>query len=252
MSWNTEWAKDNDQVKLQSYRILTVDKNTTDNNLPTKYALLLFNGFQALDVFGPIDILNTLSINYTLELSILSTDLNPVSTKIEGVFSVGQSIVPTHTLEDAPDDIEVLLVPGGRGSLNTERTQVDIDFIKSTFPKLRYFLTVCTGSILAARAGVLDSKNATSNKLNFDFAITQGPRVNWIRHARWVNDGNIWTSSGVSAGIDMMYAYVTELYGENVAAYIAKDMEYVRNTDASNDPFCNGPSRLNGGCAAYH
>lgn len=68
-------------------------------------------------------------------------------------------------------------------------------------------------------------------------AITQGPRVNWIRHARWVNDGNIWTSSGVSAGIDMMYAYVTELYGENVAAYIAKDMEYVRNTDASNDPF---------------
>lgn len=152
----------------KSYRILMVDKNTTDNNLPTKYAMLLFNGFQALDVFGPMDILNTLSINHTLELSILSTDLNPVSTKIEGVFSVGQSIVPTHTLEDAPDDIEVLLVPGGRGSLNTERTQVDVDFIKSTFPKLRYFLTVCTGSILAARAGVLDSKDATSNKLNFD------------------------------------------------------------------------------------
>ena len=58
-----------------------------------------------------------------------------------------------------------------------------------------------------------------------------------MRHARWVADGKVWTSSGISAGIDMMYAFVAAQYGEDVAAAIASDSEYQRNTDPSNDPF---------------
>jgi putative intracellular protease/amidase len=141
---------------------------------PTKYAVALFSGFQALDVFGPLDALNILSASTPLGLYILSTTLSPVSTipvkdPIPGF--IGQSVVPTHTYQDAPSDIEVLLVPGGQGTRDPELTQPVVDFIASSFPKLRYLLTVCTGSAVAARAGVLDGRNATSNKLAFDWVL---------------------------------------------------------------------------------
>lgn len=61
--------------------------------------------------------------------------------------------------------------------------------------------------------------------------------VDWVTKARWVTDGNIWTASGISAGMDMMYAFVSEMYGEDVAAEIAQRSEYVRNTDSTDDPF---------------
>jgi transcriptional regulator GlxA family with amidase domain len=61
--------------------------------------------------------------------------------------------------------------------------------------------------------------------------------VNWVRQARWVTDGNLWTSSGVSAGMDMMYAFVASQYGEDIAKDLAQSGEYVRNTDSTDDPF---------------
>ncbi|EHK21078.1 uncharacterized protein TRIVIDRAFT_70160 [Trichoderma virens Gv29-8] len=207
---------------------------------PSKFAVALFSGFQALDVFGPLDALNILSYSHPLELYILSTTLDPVSTipaKAPTPGAVGQSIVPTHTYQDAPNDIEVLLVPGGRGTRDLEFTQPVVDFIEATFPNLRFLLTVCTGSSLAARAGVLDGKNATSNKLSFEWVMSQGPNVKWVRQARWVQDGNIWTSSGVSAGIDMIYAFIADQYGEDAATQVATVSEYTRNTDSTNDPF---------------
>ncbi|KAM3473039.1 hypothetical protein MY8738_008598 [Beauveria namnaoensis] len=67
--------------------------------------------------------------------------------------------------------------------------------------------------------------------------MKKGPKVHWVRHARWVSDGNIWTSSGISAGIDMTFGFVAAHYGEETAATIAYRQEYTRNTDPNNDPF---------------
>lgn len=66
-----------------------------------------------------------------------------------------------------------------------------------------------------------------------------GEKVDWVAKARWVTDGNIWTSSGVSAGMDMMYAFITEVYGSDVASDIARKSEYIRNTDQTDDPFAS-------------
>ena len=68
-------------------------------------------------------------------------------------------------------------------------------------------------------------------------ATSTGPKVNWVHTARWVPDGNIWTSSGVSAGIDLTYAWVGHVYGEDVADYVAMTIEYKRWYNASDDPF---------------
>ncbi|KAL9039742.1 MAG: hypothetical protein Q9214_004752 [Letrouitia sp. 1 TL-2023] len=150
-----------------------------------------------------------------------------------------QSIVPTHTLETAPP-LDVLLVPGGLGTRNPDPAIVE--FIRDRYPSLKYLISVCTGAGLLARAGVLDNKKATTNKKAWYDTIQLGPKVKWISHARWVEgvDGsNIWTSSGVSAGIDVILAWVQHVFGEEIAKNIATGIEYERHMDSTNDPFAD-------------
>lgn len=66
---------------------------------------------------------------------------------------------------------------------------------------------------------------------------SHGSGVKWLKQARWAVDGNVWTSSGISAGIDMTYAFIGSQYGEDVADTIAHASEYVRNKDPAVDPF---------------
>ncbi|ORY61748.1 class I glutamine amidotransferase-like protein [Pseudomassariella vexata] len=214
-----------------------------NENPPTKYGVLLFPGFQALDVFGPLDILNILSKYHRpkpMDLVVVAATLDPVSTTVSDA-EFGQRIVPTHTFDTAPEDIEVLLVPGGMGTREDAIAGPAIAYVKKIFPKLRYLLTVCTGSALVAQAGLLEGKRATTNKTVWKWATAQGPNVDWVLEARWVTDNNIWTSSGISAGIsagiDMMYAFVSAMYGEETAQDIADVSEYRRNTDPTDDPF---------------
>ncbi|KAI1268167.1 class I glutamine amidotransferase-like protein [Xylariaceae sp. FL1019] len=204
----------------------------------TRFGLVLFPGFQALDVFGPIDALNILSGTRPLTLSVIAAALDPVPTKLEGSSTrIGQTVVPTHTFDDCPEDIEVLLVPGGQGTRVEPIAAPAREFVKKMYPRLRYLLTVCTGSVLVAQTGLLDGRRATSNKRRMAQAITEVPRVQWVRKARWVVDGNIWTSSGISAGTDMMYAFIADQYGEETAKELAHNAEYIRNMDPDDDQF---------------
>jgi len=131
---------------------------------PVNFGVILFPGFQALDVFGPLDALNILSQTQKMNLYIIAATLDPVSTKLPGPkgSDFGQSVVPTDTFETAPP-LDVLIVPGGQGTRSPE-VSTAIDFIEATYPTLQYLITICTGSGLAARAGVLDGKRATTNK----------------------------------------------------------------------------------------
>ncbi|KAI2637734.1 class I glutamine amidotransferase-like protein [Hypomontagnella submonticulosa] len=217
---------------------MSTQPSSNGGSPPTRFAVALFPGFQALDVFGPLDILNLLSKRTPLSLHVLAATLDPVptGTPITG-HTTSQSIVPTRTFADGFDDIDVLLVPGGFGTRIPENVAPVVEFIRAAYPKLRFLLTVCTGSAVAAQSGVLDGRRATSNKRAWAWATAQGPKVTWVRHARWVTDGNVWTSSGISAGIDMMYAFVAAQFGEAVAQDVANASEYVRNTDPDVDPF---------------
>lgn len=164
--------------------------------------------------------------------------MDPVTTKsLRHLQSIGQSIVPTHTFASAPS-LDILLVPGGLGTRgSTPHVEEAISYIRDVYPHLGYLITVCTGAGLAARAGVLDGKRATTNKRAWSETTALGPKVDWIPRARWVTDGNIWSSSGVSAGLDVVFAWIGEVFGEDVAQSIADGMEYERHQDPSWDPF---------------
>ena len=98
-------------------------------------------------------------------------------------------------------------------------------------------MSVCSGSALLARAGVLDGRRATSNKMFFDLARGQSEKVDWVTEARWVEDGPFVTSSGVSAGTDMALAVIERLYGRERAEQVAILTEYEWQRDADRDPF---------------
>ncbi len=98
-------------------------------------------------------------------------------------------------------------------------------------------MSVCSGSALLAKAGVLDGLRATSNKQFFAFAQSQSDKVRWIEEARWVEDGAFATSSGVSAGTDMALGIIARLYGRERADEIAARTEYEWQSDPARDPF---------------
>ncbi|OJJ72924.1 hypothetical protein ASPBRDRAFT_81985, partial [Aspergillus brasiliensis CBS 101740] len=222
--------------------------NTTTTSPTLRIGVLLFPGFQALDVFGPLDVLNVLSwstnttntnINTstpTLSLSLLSTTLSPISTLPPSIpNALSQSILPTDTLTSSPP-LDVLFIPGGWGTRAPLPEYVE--YIRTVYPTLKYLLTVCTGGKLAARAGVLDGKRATTNKNDWEAVVRDAPRVEWVREARWVVDrSDVWSSAGVSAGVDLMFAWVESIWGKEVAERVERVLEFRRWREADVDPF---------------
>lgn len=205
--------------------------------------MLIFPGWQSLDVFGCLDSLNLLSRDHTeMSLDVISASKDPVSTQPPASVrpswftTFNERIVPTHSFDEV-QRLDVLLIPGGFGLRAPDaELQPYVDFIKRIAPGCQYIVTICTGAALLARSGALDGKRATTNKAAWNYT-SWGPKTNWIAHARWVQDGNIWTAAGVSAGMDTTLAWIASVYGEKAADDIANTMEYTRVKDSSDDPF---------------
>jgi transcriptional regulator GlxA family with amidase domain len=143
--------------------------------------------------------------------------------------------------EAPPPDI--VLVPGGMGTRSLVARRDFTEWLGAWARAPPLVTSVCTGSALLAAAGLLDGYRATSNKRAFDWVAAQGPAVEWVRQARWVEDGNRWTSSGVAAGIDMTLAIVARLLGQVRAEQLADRVEYDWHRDAAWDPFAAGRGR---------
>ena len=187
---------------------------------------MLFENFTALDVFGPVEVLSGTG----------KADIRYVSAE-GGIVTNRQGIRIETEPADTIEEGEVLLIPGGMGTRTIINDATFIEKLAEVGRKSGNVLCVCTGSALAARAGLLDGKKATSNKKVFEWATSGHDKTEWNREARWVRDGDIYTSAGVSAGIDMALGFVTDLIGEEKADEIASRIEYHRNMDADHDIF---------------
>ncbi len=123
---------------------------------------------------------------------------------------------------------------GTRKEITNERM---LGWLRERAASTALVTSVCTGAALLARAGLLDGRRATTNKFAFKWVAQQGPRVEWVKEARWVEDGKFLTSSGVSAGIDMALAIIAKRWDLATAERIATRMEYEWHRDAGWDPF---------------
>ena len=141
-----------------------------------------------------------------------------------------------YGFEDCPP-LDLVMVPGGFGTLAELRNEALLTWLRDRAESAEIVMSVCSGSAILAKAGLLDGRRATSNKRYFQIAVDQGPNVDWVYKARWVDDGNRVTSSGVSAGIDMALHVIDRLYGTKAAESLADLTEYQWHRDADNDPF---------------
>ena len=193
-----------------------------------RLGVILFPVFELLDVFGPLEMFGMLPDR--IEIVVVAERPGPVRS-----FQ-GPEVVAGHGFADCPP-LDLLLVPGGFGTRTEAENPAMLEFVRTRGARAEITMSVCSGSLLLARAGLLDGRRATTNKMFFGEIADASPGVEWVREARWVEDGSVVSSSGVSAGIDMALAVIARLFGEQTAADVALATEYDWHRDAGWDPF---------------
>jgi len=190
--------------------------------------VVLFPGFELLDVFGPLEAFGNLPGLF--RVAMVAGTAGPVAS------AQGPRAVADHGFADCPR-LDLILVPGGIGTREAVEDPGLLAWLARRAAEAEIVTSVCTGAALLARAGVLDGRRATTNKAFFQWVADQGPKVTWVRAARWVDDGKVVTSSGVSAGIDMALHVIARTAGHELSDNLARMMEYEWHTDADVDPF---------------
>lgn len=202
------------------------------NPAPTKetrtLGVVLYPGFELLDVCGPVEMFG----NVGKPLKVITVAQKAGDVKC----TQGPAMKAEYGFDDCPP-LDLLLVPGGFGTIRELNNEKLLSWLRERAAKAEIVTSVCSGSAILAKAGLLDGRRATSNKVYFQMAVSNGPKVEWIKKARWVDDGDRVTSSGVSAGTDMALHVIERLYGEQIAQRIADGTEYQWHRDADDDPF---------------
>lgn len=193
-----------------------------------KVAVLLFENFETLDVFGPVEILGRLPDFF--QVGYYSQD-GGVQCSTQGVK------ILTEKMDQLVSQIDILLIPGGLGTRKEINNIKLISAIQQLAYLSTYVLTVCTGSALLAQSTLLDGMSATSNKRAFDWVKSVRPEVKWKEKARWTVDGKYYTSSGISAGMDMTLGFISDILDEAIADRVAFEMEYEWNNNPDHDVF---------------
>lgn len=193
----------------------------------TDFNIVLFDDFETLDAFGPAEIIGNLPEVYSLKYF-----------SCHGGLVTSRQKLQVHTLPFHEMNTEgVLLIPGGMGTRTLVNDSSFIRKLAAAANAAPFVLTVCTGSALLAQTSLLNGRKATSNKRAFDWVRAVNEAVLWVNQARWVADGRFYTSSGVSAGMDMTLGFISDLHGKSTAQSIADAIEYIWNADKNADPF---------------
>ncbi|MBC7931738.1 MAG: DJ-1/PfpI family protein [Rubrivivax sp.] len=185
-------------------------------------AVLIFDDVEVLDFCGPFEVFSVAGRR---------SDLKPfnVYTVAESAGPViarnNLSVNPAHTFSDCPEP-DILLVPGGYGTRKEMDNPVLIDWVKRCAAKSELVLSVCTGALILAKAGLLDGLAATTHHGAMQLLKEVAPRTEVLPSERIVDNGRIVLSAGISAGIDMSLYVVGRLLGEAQAKETAAYMEY--------------------------
>jgi transcriptional regulator GlxA family with amidase domain len=191
--------------------------------------IVIFEGVEVLDFAGPFEVFSRTRMVPGVD-SRRSDESAPfsvftVARTREPVTAIGGlRVIPHYAFADAPS-IELLLVPGGFGTRALLHDDEVLDWIRAAASAARQVTSVCTGSLLLARAGLLEGRRATTHWAALVLLESMGPGVKVERDARVVDDGII-SSAGVAAGLDMSFHVVEKLCGREVAEETARYIEY--------------------------
>lgn len=191
--------------------------------------MLVYAGAQSLDISGPLEVFalagrqaqeDAPGIEPLYRLHLLSVDTRPV------VLASGLRLLPDTAYADMPEDTDTLMVCGGMGdSLDVVRSDRKlVQWLRAAAGQVRRLASVCSGALLLAEAGVLDDRQATTHWSDVHELRRRYPRVRVQADAIYTRDGEVWTSAGITAGMDLALAMVAADHGQALALKVAKRM----------------------------
>jgi len=183
------------------------------------FGMLVFPQVEELDLVGPWEMVGMWRQigNGPQRCMIVAKTTDPVS------CAKGLSLNP-HVSFDTCPPLDFLLVPGGQGTREAVTDAALVEFVTQQGSRCTAILSVCTGSFVLAAAGLLSGRKATTHWSSLQRLRELG-NVQVVEQ-RWVRDGKIWTAAGVSAGIDLMLAFICETAGEDTAGKVQLGSEY--------------------------
>jgi len=192
---------------------------------PLNTAILIFDDVEVLDFAGPFEVFsvtNELNDYALLNVYTVAMDTAPVTARN------GLSINPHYSIDTAPPP-QILIIPGGQGTRPLLQNAATLAWIERSAESAERVLSVCTGALLLATIGLLDGLKVTTHAGAFDLLAELAPLALIDRSARFVDNGTVVTSAGISAGIDMSLHVVGQLFGTEMADKTASYMEYRRS-----------------------
>lgn len=199
-------------MKLITKSSLEMEKNSSKNELTICFYLQ--DDVELLDFAGPMEV-----------FTVAGFKVFTVSKTKDKITSQGVlSILPEYSIEDAPKS-DVMVFFGGGHSNPTNDTSV-ISWIKSRKKNTEYFISVCTGAFIMGKAGILDNLTATTFHSQIEALQKALPTTKVLPDVRFVDNGNVITTAGISAGIDGALHFVAKIKGEEFAKNIAEIIEY--------------------------
>lgn len=191
-------------------------------NSPKRVSIFVFDDIEVLDFCGPFEVFSVaaeISDPTAFEVELVSTSLKPIRTR------GGMTVLPKRTLAECTKT-DLLIIPGGFGTRALLKDKVVADWIRSIHSETELTLSVCTGSLLLASAGILKGKQATSHQGSLKFLGKFIGPENVIDDQRFVEDGKVITSGGIAAGIDMSLHVIEKLCGPELLEKVQTEMEY--------------------------
>ncbi len=188
-------------------------------------AILIFDDVEVLDFCGPFEVFSVAGKRANLE----PFNVYTVAESAKPVLARNQlSINPRYTLEDCPKP-DILLIPGGFGTRPLLKNEKLLGWVRERAKDSEYLLSVCTGALVLAEAGLLKGLKATTHFMALDLLKQLAPSTKVLESERVVDNGKVILSAGVAAGIDMSFYVVTKLLGPEMATETARYIEYPWN-----------------------
>ena len=182
--------------------------------------ILVFDDVEELDFVGPLEVFGVAGRLYPNTIGAVTCGTSAGSIKAHN----GLTVTSDYTFQTLPR-FEILVVPGGRGALREMKNSATLDFVKEASKNCDLVTSVCTGALVLAAAGLLEKKKATTHWAALE-ELKQFPDITVEDRVRYVHDGKVITSAGISAGIDMALYVVELLLGSHERRQVANRMEY--------------------------
>lgn len=198
-----------------------------NKKIPLIVGILIFDDVEILDVAGPFEVFAVTRLNDEQQLQQSSPfKVYLISETNKQIIAIGGlRFTPDVTINNCPE-LDLLIIPGGWGTRKESKNKILVKWIGNQFTKDRLIASVCTGSSLLGKAGLLDGRNATTHWLAFDFLQESAPQARILKNVRFTLTEPIFTSAGISAGIDLALRIVSHFFGIEVGQATARQMEY--------------------------